>query len=102
MDERITVNHKFNAKQVTTQDKIRANQTTSMQWFCKSNRILGRLFSAQKCNIAGHGYAMWKDHQNSLSSCQYQPSSGRDWERDRETETETERQRERMKKKLEK
>ena len=51
MAERITVNHKFNTKRMTAQDKIKANQTTSMQWFRKSNGILERLFSAQKCNI---------------------------------------------------
>ena len=37
---------------MTTQVRIKANQITSMQWFCKSNGILGRLFSAQKCNKA--------------------------------------------------
>ena len=53
MTERITVNHKFKTKRMKTQDKIKASQTMSMQWFRKSNRILGRLFSAQKCNIPG-------------------------------------------------
>ena len=51
MTERTTVNYEFNAKRMTTQDKIKAKQTTSMQWFCKSNGILGRLFLEQKCNI---------------------------------------------------
>ena len=45
MAERITENHKFNAERMTIQDKIKRNQTTSIQWFRKSNGIL--LFSAQ-------------------------------------------------------
>ena len=53
MAERFTVNHKFNAKRMTTHDKIKAKETTLMQWFRKSNGILGRLFSTQKNNIAG-------------------------------------------------
>ena len=36
MAERITVNHKFNAKRMTTQDKIKANQTTSCNGFAKA------------------------------------------------------------------
>ena len=51
--ERIIVNRKFTVKRMTTQDKIKANRTTSMQWFYKSNGILRQLFSAQKCNTAG-------------------------------------------------
>lgn len=47
------VAERINAKRMTTQDKIKANQTTSMQSFHKSNGILGRLFLAQKRNIAG-------------------------------------------------
>ena len=31
MAERITVNHRFNRKLMTTQDKIKANQTKSLQ-----------------------------------------------------------------------
>ena len=51
MAERITVNHKFIVKRMTAQDKIKSNQTASIQWFLKSNGILGRLFSAQIYNI---------------------------------------------------
>ena len=42
MAERITVNHKSNANRMITQDKIKTNRTTSIQWFRKSNGILGR------------------------------------------------------------
>ena len=52
MAERITVNHKFNTKHMTKQDKVKANQSTSMQWFRRSSRILGRLLSEEKYNIA--------------------------------------------------
>ena len=66
MTGRIAVNHIFNAKRMAIHGKIKANQITSMQIKlrqCKSNDVnamvlqkqwnLKRLFSVQKCSIAG-------------------------------------------------
>ena len=70
MTGRIAVNHIFNAKRMAIHGKIKANQTTSMQIKlrqCKSNDVnamvlqkqwnLKRLFSVQKCSIAGRVFS---------------------------------------------
>ena len=70
MTGRIAVNHIFNAKRMAIHGKIKANQMTSMQIKlrqCKSNDVnamvlqkqwnLKRLFSVQKCSIAGRVFS---------------------------------------------
>ena len=70
MTGRIAVNHIFNAKRMAIHGKIKANQITSMQIKlrqCKSNDVnamvlqkqwnLKRLFSVQKCSIAGRVFS---------------------------------------------